>query len=67
MDEKIEFKVTVLKELMLMTPKCLRSLGVILFLAPPGGPIAAINWVSIKCNSDISFFSYLNDEVLHLN
>lgn len=42
-EEKIEFNVAMLNGFILMTPKWRKRRGVILFLAPPGGPMAAIN------------------------
>lgn len=52
--------VSSLNSLIQMTLKCLRKRGVIGFLPPPGGPMAARNWMSTRDSLLVSFLSYLH-------
>ena len=53
--------VSSLNSLMVTTLKCRTNLGVMGFLPPPGGPMAAIIWMSINCSLLVSFLSYLHN------
>lgn len=44
--------------LMVIMLKCLRKRGVTGFLPPPGGPMAAMTWMSINFMGVVSFRSY---------
>ena len=55
---KIVFIVSSSNSLIVMVLKCLKNLGVTGFLPPPGGPMAAISWISISLIGVISFKSY---------
>lgn len=44
--------------LMVIILKCLRKRGVTGFLPPPGGPMAAMTWMSINFMAVVSFRSY---------
>ena len=37
------------------------------FLLPPGGPMAARNWMSSNISLDVSFMSYLKEEEVQEN
>lgn len=57
--ENMQIIVSSLKALILRMLKCLRKRDVTAFLPPPGGPIAAINWMSTREILDVSLRSYL--------
>lgn len=57
MGEKMFFMVSSSKDSIPMILKCLRNLGVTLFLPPPGGPMADTITMSISSSTLVSFLS----------
>lgn len=57
MGEKMFFMVSSSKDSIPMILKCLRNLGVTLFLPPPGGPMADTITMSISSRTLVSFLS----------
>ena len=58
--EKILVIVSSLKVAMEMMLKCRRKRSVTELRPPPGGPMAAISWRSIRWMALVSFLSYLH-------
>lgn len=57
MGEKMFFMVSSSKDSIPIILKCLRNLGVTLFLPPPGGPMADTITISISSSTLVSFLS----------